>query len=325
MKVIFKNVGQGDSIVLHWYSESGNPEIGIIDCNIYNQTNPVLDYLVQEKIREVKFIQLTHPHADHYSGLLDVLDYCEKEEIFIGVFYIGITPWTVAKRIEEILDSGTLSSFADLWMKADYLLNKKLIKEVNFFIDGSQLDLNGKYKLIGLSPSQYETKQLFATDSTLKELVEEEGGLANWVSNVTALTNRETSETVLFTADANKKSLARLHAQGKVEQFKNIIAAQVPHHGSKYNYFESFWQSLQCKGKRIAIISSGQSKYGHPHVEVIRALTELNYNIKATNFVHGLIEFQRVNANKLTKLKLLFAPFPSFEQTPTGGHIEIAL
>ena len=82
MTISFKNVGQGDSIVLEWESE-GKRKCGIVDCNRYNGHNPVVAHLQKSTIRELSFIFLSHPHEDHFSGLLELFEYCETNDITI--------------------------------------------------------------------------------------------------------------------------------------------------------------------------------------------------------------------------------------------------
>ncbi len=85
MKISFKNVGQGDSIILE-SNVSDNPVIGIIDCKKYAGKNPVIEHLKESQPKEILFIVLSHPHQDHFSGLYDLLEYCENRGIKIKHF-----------------------------------------------------------------------------------------------------------------------------------------------------------------------------------------------------------------------------------------------
>lgn len=85
VKVTFKNVGQGDSILLEW-NQDDEDKIAIIDCNRYLNNNPVLDYIKLKEYREINFMILSHPHLDHFSGFVELLNYCKNNNIKIRRF-----------------------------------------------------------------------------------------------------------------------------------------------------------------------------------------------------------------------------------------------
>ncbi len=67
LKIAFLDVGQGDTIVV---SCEETHEAVVIDCA---DGNLVLDYLEAEGVKHLRGIVLTHLHADHYSGLVQLL------------------------------------------------------------------------------------------------------------------------------------------------------------------------------------------------------------------------------------------------------------
>src|SRR5260370_33247521 len=68
IKVAFLDVGQGDTIVI---SCSETHEAFVVDCI---DADAVLEYLEQEQIQFLRSIIVTHLHADHYSGVADLLE-----------------------------------------------------------------------------------------------------------------------------------------------------------------------------------------------------------------------------------------------------------
>ena len=80
INVNFKNVGQGDSIIIEWKRDSLS-KIGIIDCNLMGNKNPTLEHIISSNYSEIDFIILSHPHYDHFSGLVQILEYCELNKI----------------------------------------------------------------------------------------------------------------------------------------------------------------------------------------------------------------------------------------------------
>src|ERR1035437_9837061 len=82
---IFRNVGQGDSIILEWESEK-KKKLGIIDCKSNSDANPVLDYIIKENYTSIGFLFLSHPHIDHFSGFNQLINYCIDKNIRIDYF-----------------------------------------------------------------------------------------------------------------------------------------------------------------------------------------------------------------------------------------------
>lgn len=77
------NVGKGESIVLK-REVNGNRYFGIIDSNTTSASSQgvLRDYLASEGAGELSFAALTHPHADHYTGLLEVLGKYPTDEFY---------------------------------------------------------------------------------------------------------------------------------------------------------------------------------------------------------------------------------------------------
>ncbi|MBC8739222.1 hypothetical protein F6X40_20955 [Paraburkholderia sp. UCT31] len=73
LDVYILNVGHGDSIVLH-YCEGGTSAFAVVDSNAKSGETPrALTKLRELGATELSFVAVTHPHADHYLGLLQVL------------------------------------------------------------------------------------------------------------------------------------------------------------------------------------------------------------------------------------------------------------
>ena len=82
MNVTFKYIGQGDSIILVW-NDSGLVKVGIIDCN--NHNGSILTHIKSlGSSIFIEFIVLSHPHDDHFSGLLDLILYLNDNNIPIN-------------------------------------------------------------------------------------------------------------------------------------------------------------------------------------------------------------------------------------------------
>lgn len=78
LKIKIFNVGHGDCILL----EFPNGELGLIDSQIPRglKSCPAIELI--EKKKHLKFLCLTHPHSDHFRGMLQIL---ENSQIKIDV------------------------------------------------------------------------------------------------------------------------------------------------------------------------------------------------------------------------------------------------
>jgi competence protein ComEC len=72
VSVTFKNVGQGDSIIIDWGSKKDR-KYAIVDCNLFEGRNPILEHIKDNNVHSIEFAILTHPHSDHFSGFLELL------------------------------------------------------------------------------------------------------------------------------------------------------------------------------------------------------------------------------------------------------------
>ena len=85
----------------------------------------------------------------------------------------------------------------------------------------------------------------------------------------------------LLTGDSQIEEL------NEAQQFlSKVDIFQIPHHGSKYGTDSQFLNSINPK---LAVISVGKNKYGHPSAQVLKILSELNVKYLRTD-QHGDIE-----------------------------------
>ncbi|GIV58625.1 MAG: competence protein ComEC [Rhodothermaceae bacterium] len=279
LKVTFKYVGQGDCILIEW-NEENRLGIGIIDCNKINDRNVLIDYLNTIRPEVIDFIFLSHPHKDHYSGLLDVLCWCEEKEVAINLF--GHTARNLNEYVKGIVvmsheEKRTLSA---LFRKVRNLAKIGVIKK-----RGSISDLMGPYSLgTGLSmrflaPSEKEYDTFLGTlynpDLSMKDKPN-----PNYLCTVAII---ETDEwCLLLTSDVEKKVMQRI-THGPLRGYKkHFILGQVPHHGAKNNHYDTFWKQRNRAHDSIAAISVGENNYGHPSPEVIHKLQKNRYQVHQT-------------------------------------------
>lgn len=79
LNVYFISVGQGDSE----YIELPNGQNVLIDGGPSDSENSALaQFLAQKKVTEINHVVMTHPHADHYKGLVYVFSHIKVDNFY---------------------------------------------------------------------------------------------------------------------------------------------------------------------------------------------------------------------------------------------------
>jgi len=78
LKVHFLDVGQGDSILITTGSDAM-----LIDVGDRDSGSVVVNYLKKQGVERLKYLILTHPHADHIGGAAEVINAFEIEKIIM--------------------------------------------------------------------------------------------------------------------------------------------------------------------------------------------------------------------------------------------------
>lgn len=292
VNITFKDVGQGDSIILEWGIGHGSNNFGIIDCHKKGNINPILEFLIQRKIKLIDFVVLSHPHKDHYSGFEEVLKYCLANDITIKRFahplnLIGTEYW---KWFEN--DSEDLILLNRIIRLANELYQKKLLLNFDYLIDNWQIKLDAEIILKCLSPSHDEIHRYQTiVDLEPGKNKKEASSAANYLSSVFELQFKD--HFILFTSDAEVLTFERFNSKN-ADLFKanEYYLVQLPHHGSHKNYNEQFWQVIGKKSNIHAIASAGQHHhYHHPSYEVLERLHKDGFTIHSTSILNGMDEF----------------------------------
>ncbi|MFC0513111.1 ComEC/Rec2 family competence protein [Mucilaginibacter angelicae] len=328
MEITFKDVGQGDSILLEW-EDDGNRKIGIIDCNKKDKKNPVAQYIEDSEYKEIEFIFLSHPHSDHYSGMVELLNVIEKKGINVLRFahtlhLLANDYYRYLSRVE--IDTEALSDLQALFDKVDLLVRQTVIRKISFLVEDVQYELMDGVTIKCLSPSRTEAK--IYTDMVDLEPIKNKKAAsrgANYLSTIFKITTKD--KFYLLTSDSEVPTFERLVAEDSHKNLhrKEMGVCQLPHHGSSKNYHSPFWNFV-TKGKEPqAVVSAGlNEKYKHPHFPVLMSFHEQGYGIHSTNIVYGMIEYVdylktlSATTNKLDTVSVLVS-------THTGGDKKFSI
>jgi competence protein ComEC len=118
LKFTFLDVGQGDSTVV----ELPDKKVMLIDGGMYDPDmgrRVVAPYLWAHGMRKIDYLVLSHPHPDHYGGLIYVMDNFEIGEIWLNGRMISGAEGFFQKMQEKKIPHKTLRR-GDLLEAKDY-------------------------------------------------------------------------------------------------------------------------------------------------------------------------------------------------------------
>lgn len=287
LNLIFNNVGQGDSIILEWKDDGGLNKIGIVDCNIYNGQNPVLAHIKEKKYSSIEFIILTHPHIDHFSGLRQLLNFCEDNKITINNFL------HTCSQVPDYLRSASRSNKGERELINLFTTIKKLhklkpiIKYQSYITsDNKDLQLNSRISIAFLAPSVEEKENYITGVKTFDEEDPNNNPNANWLCTVLKIYTEDWY--ILLTSDVEKSVLKKLGIKYSYLFDRYLFLGQSPHHGAKNNHYNSFWKHRKNREEIPIVFSVGQNRYNHPSMDAINTFKRFNYTIYSTNQVGNL-------------------------------------
>lgn len=283
-RVRFRKVGQGDTIILEWYKEN-LMRIGIIDCkDDENSRNAAIAYLnhllfFQEEKFKIEFVFFSHPHDDHCEGAVCLMEFLSATDLLPERFGTTIEfdhNFKGSSDVSEELVNKIRHARERYFPQptVDWLI---LAHEVSF-------DLNDHYELRCLSPEPGLLKKYYdIVDGKEKMSTEVDSSIANLLSTIITISSK--NKYCILTSDTPLTRFKLLSQKTNYKIFTTELwLAQVPHHGSKHNFFEPFWQQLKnttphCK----AVISVGKNSYGHPSGIVVTLLGLMKYEIETTD------------------------------------------
>ena len=294
--VNFKNVGQGDSIIIEWDNEGKN-NIGIIDCNLYDNKNPILDYLSQKLITEIEFIVLSHFHYDHFSGMPDLFKFCIEKKIKIKWFLHTLADHSILQIYDKIFNSKKIEKASIDFFYYLELLYKNISIDLSVNYHTAPIQLSNTISMSFFAPSE-KTGRNIATQINRKFNTKEFTYTdINKFSTIIYIQNNDSG--ILLTSDAVKGCFRNLNKRINRE----VVLIQVPHHGSLMNIYHNFWNELSKKDKCPAVFSIGyEPKDKLPNNETVEFFDKLGFDVHSTNSVFGISEYFNQNNNAVNYL-----------------------
>jgi len=271
------NVGHGDSIVL----ELPNNTWGVVDCSkTEGQTEPpALTFLRSKNVQKLKFICLTHPHRDHFHGMLDIIRHYTSDGRNVEQFWdfgVDKDKFTVLKQ-----SFGSEREFTELQRLYDFVLGgveKKTIQYLEAKQNTMCLRLSG-LEIFSLAPLGRDTLRYVRSWGRDKAIDE------NLLSVVLVIVHGE-ARAVLGGDTKSWEDILKLWRKdcGSARRKKRAFDfLKVSHHGSRYGNHAGLWNSFTVKGQSVAVISAG-CQYECPHPETVKSIVSNGVRLYSTNF-----------------------------------------
>ncbi len=239
LRVVFFDVGQGDSIFIR----TPQKHHILIDGGL---GNVVLEKLGKELpffYKSIDLLILTHPHEDHVSGLIEVLE---------------------RYSVKEIVSTGVLGESA-ISRKWNDLINEKGYKEARA---GQRIFAN-----------DFHISTLYPVESIKGEKVKD----LNAVSVINLFNFKDKYKFLFMgdAYSAQEKELLSYCKEANNCDELKVDVLKVGHHGSKTSTSDAFLEKTMPK--IAVIMAGRDNRYGHPHYEVIERLENFNINIMRTD------------------------------------------
>lgn len=243
LRVVFCDVGQGDAIFIRSPTGKvilfdGGPDKAVLSC--------LSDHLPLWQ-RTIDLMLLSHPHADHLNGLIDVL--ARYSVLAFATEKLANTT-TGYKALEEAIQVERIST--------------------SFLHKGGVIRTTDGLTIRVLSPSQ---KYL---ESTSQDGVIKESG--EFASLIVLVSYKDFD--VLLTGDTQSLQLSEALRQSSGQAIPQIEVLQVPHHGSRTGLTEDIVERL---APDTAVISVGKNSYGHPSPSTLNLLSKEGIKIERTD------------------------------------------
>jgi len=262
LHLTFCDVGQGDAILLSHRSTQvlvdGGPDNKVLHC--LAEKMPFWD-------RTVEMVILTHPQADHFTGLIDVSE---------------------RYKVKQFVVNSIVNDSAGFWQFHQAVLEEEA--KIYSPQAGDRIRLGAIQFLV-----------LWPKEKLGSELVWQSPHLRGEPGSIPEHLGGETLGAATYSGDLNETSIVLKLSFGTFDalltgdigtqtenqiDLSDVEVLKVAHHGSKYSTSEEFLQQIQPE---MAIISVGKNRFGHPTEEVIERISELEIKLLRTDQV-GEIE-----------------------------------
>lgn len=240
LHIIFCDVGQGDGIIIRTPKGSaivydGGPNDQILSC---------LSSHIPLWQRTISFVAMSHPHADHFVGLIGILK---------------------RYRVNHFITEKLTNAIPAFEVLQEEIVAKEIPQK--YLYRGDRIKTKDGVVLTILSP----TKE-FLKSSSPGNSIGESKEFANLITLVSY-----GSFSLLLPGDSQANAIT----QSLQSISPNISVIQVPHHGSATGLSQEIFNSIHPS---LAVISVGlKNRYGHPASSTLKLLKDNSIKILRTD------------------------------------------
>lgn len=239
--------------------------------------NPVLDFLRERDVKELEFLCLTHPHADHFKGMGMLMDALEIKRLWLPsvqppVRLLAYLQMDAGESGDEDV-SARAAELLNIYRKARELKasRKRRMSDAPSFLSypcsGLPLypitrDPAAPVSISALAPSG---DQVAEYDAGLAKCFDKHGvvrtkfpdGGHNLISSALRIVFGETR--IILGGDVEKKGWGRV-LNDFPHDFLTAHAVKVSHHGSRTGYCPGLWRVFSKVRKPVAVVTCFASK-----------------------------------------------------------------
>ncbi len=269
--VTFLDVGQGNGIVLTtdagatYLFDAGSSSKSSLATYI------LLPYLKSQGIHSLDAIIVSHPDADHISGILELLACAPEENIAIGSLVLS-----------DIATENRSAAYADLYEAwAAYLCSVGRMEEGKAEGSAAETAADVTADFDNLADVLYlAAGDTWESNQVRFLCLHPNAGWSGTDANAYSACIYVTfpSFSLLLTGDVEEAGEEALLAELQAKNLQ-VDVLQVAHHGSKYTTSAELLTQLQ---PLVGIISVGTNTYGHPHADTLARLEEAGAAIYTT-------------------------------------------
>jgi len=291
----------------------------LVDCNKPTGSDipPVINYLNEFAERrggiyDIDLLCLTHPDRDHYTGLVDVIDWVQRKggsvkrlihfaSKFRRGYEAALRKFTMLPDDQKagfVFECGEFKKLMECMaaVKENIQEHEKTApKEWSFErADGFKPTARFTDVSVDILGPKSSDVQKFEEDSWNNLLEGWPFGKSNESKSTNVLSCilcvRFKSLRVLLTGDSPEETLlsAVSSCVSRFRQYKGVTfdIIKIPHHGAASSSSINLWKALSGRSGYMLISAGLDRRYGHPHTETLRHIGAScpNHELVCTNY-----------------------------------------
>lgn len=266
------NVGHGDGIVVSIINDSWSKWF-VVDCHNPSKVRPsaLLTFLLNKKVDHIDAVCLTHPHADHFSGLSDLLHAYTTEGRSIGSLVdCSMLVESIRNSFNDPDEKKRYNAYA---RTAQALIDDGIIKEHKLSLKDYNLFKTDNLSVDVVSPAETEILSIIKQCRNHSDRSEtEEGSITKLAfdANLLSVVIRVTvgKRAIILCGDAPVATIEDAIVKGRLTPLSFV---KVSHHGSLANHHQKLWVRHSRRNSTVACISCGR-RAGLPHKTVVDSI-----------------------------------------------------